>query len=175
MIEVTRLDVVDPKVLPELSLSARRPGDRDLTQAPALPQDIRSPIPRVQGVQRGGLCFRFEACHTAVVKRKQGPCPSRARTSEGPTLSIPSSDSFQLTMRVSVPCSSFLWAGGSGWGHETQFPRLASGLNPGHLQELACVWIQEKSWKMPGQAVTGGPAGGQRWAEGPLDPVPLLP
>ena len=84
-----------------------------------------------------------------MVKRKQGPCPSRARTSEGPTLSIPGSDSFQLTTGVSVPCSSFLWAGGSGWGQETMqglsFLIWQVGSTPDTSRSWSVVEIQENS------------------------------
>lgn len=59
-------------------------------------------------MRTGGLGFPFRACHRAVVKQKQGPCPSRMLAPEGPTLPIPSPDPSQLTDHgVSVFCSSF--------------------------------------------------------------------
>lgn len=90
-------------------------------------------------MRTGDLGFPFRACHRAVVKQKQGPCPSRMLAPEGPTLPIPSPDPSQLTMgcQFFVPLSLGRKKRVGPWEDpETRFPYLISGLNPWNLQEL---------------------------------------
>ena len=81
--KVTQLGSADPEVQ-DPSLPCPAPGRASL-----------APLPGVQGMRTGGLCFPFGACHRDVVKRKQDPAhpgcgPLRAPPSPFPAQALPS-------------------------------------------------------------------------------------
>lgn len=91
-------------------------------------------------MRTGGLCFPFGACHRAVVKRKQGPCPSRVRAPKGSTLPIPSPDSSRLTMgrRFFVPLFSGQGEVDGAWKDpDSLSSNLTTGLTPGTFMKDA--------------------------------------